>query len=324
VQLEQGNFQHGWSNYESRLQSEEHRRTGFRRDLQSVLRFEELQRWKGPTQSGIGRVAIWAEQGIGDEILFSTLIPDLIYSGTWFVYEIDARLIAAYRRAFPNASFVERSDPPAAELQNGDYVLAAGSLPRLFRTSCRDFERQPRALVQALPERVAHYRQELAALGRGLKVALSWHSARGHWWARRKNVALGSLTPLLQVAGAHFVDVQYGDTADERARVEAAAGVSIKRFDSVDHFHDLEDVMAILEACDLVITTSNVTAHLAGVIGKRTWVLFPGHRPPFHYWAHRGDHRSPWYPSVEIVSAPEPGDWTSVVRGVAQKLSRSI
>ena len=317
-------YRSGWEDYESRLQAPEFRKESFRREAASVVRFEERPRWQGPEHAVSCKVAVWAEQGIGDEVLFSTLIPELVQTHNAFVYEIDERLLAAYRHAFPGVGFVARSDPPNVQLLNADCVIAAGSLPRFFRTSPEAFARQPAHLVRAVRERVTYYRNELAKLGDGIKVALSWHSARDHWWARRKNIALSALSPILQLPGARFIDVQYGNTDDERSRVEAATGVRIKRFQSVDHLRDLEELMAILEACDLVITTSNATAHLAGALGKRTWILFPGDRPPFHYWAHRGDYRSPWYPSVEIVSTPERDDWTSVIQSVREKLSRSI
>jgi ADP-heptose:LPS heptosyltransferase len=128
----------------------------------------------------------------------------------------------------------------------------------------------------------------------------------------------------MQLSGAQFVDVQYGDTAPERRAVEAAAGVRVARFEEVDHFNDLEGVFAILEACDLVITTSNATAHFAGALGKRTWLLYLADRAPFHYWAHGGTHRCLWYPSVEIVTAPHLADWSSLIAQVTDRLRREV
>ncbi|MBI2297274.1 MAG: hypothetical protein HYU76_14860, partial [Betaproteobacteria bacterium] len=57
-------------------------------------------------------------------------------------------------------------------------------------------------------------------------------------------------------------------------------------------------------------------------LGKRTWLLYPADRAPFHYWAHEGNYRSIWYPSVEIVSAPHLTDWPALIRHVAEKLAR--
>jgi ADP-heptose:LPS heptosyltransferase len=113
--------------------------------------------------------------------------------------------------------------------------------------------------------------------------------------------------------------VQYGDTAAERAALERETGVKLLHFDEVDYFNDLEGMLAILEACDLLITTSNVNAHLAGVLGKRTWLLYLEDRPPFHYWTHDQNDRSLWYPAVDIVTLPAVPDWTGILRHVAQK-----
>jgi ADP-heptose:LPS heptosyltransferase len=133
-----------------------------------------------------------------------------------------------------------------------------------------------------------------------------------------------NFAPLLQLAGVRFVDVQYGDTAAERGAVEQALGVRLLRFEDVDHFNDLEELLAILEACDLVITTSNATAHFAGALSKRTWLMYLADRAPFHYWAHGGDHRCLWYPSVEIVTAPQLTDWSALAEYVARKLEQEI
>jgi hypothetical protein len=153
-------------------------------------------------------------------------------------------------------------------------------------------------------------------------VALSWHSTRKDWLVLKKNAPLVDLAPLLKLGGVSLVDVQYGDTASEREAVEKTLGLELARFDEVDYYNDLEEMLAILEACDLLITTSNATAHFAGALGKRTWLLYLADRAPFHYWAHGGDHRCLWYPSVEIVSAPQLTDWNALAEYAAGKLEQ--
>jgi hypothetical protein len=172
-----------------------------------------------------------------------------------------------------------------------------------------------------LPQRVAHYRGRLDALGPGLRVALSWRSSRTDRAGPKKNVALAQFAPLLALSGVHFVDVQYGDTAAERGEVERATGVRLVHFDEVDYFNDLEAVLALLQACDLLITTSNVNAHLGGVLGQRTWLLYLADNPPFHYWAHQGAYRSRYYPSVEILTSPGLRDWSGLAALAARKLN---
>jgi len=318
-------FEDAWTGYERRFEVRSFRNQHVRAAPASMTAFDSLPRWRGPAEATVGRVAIWAEQGIGDQVLFSTLIPELTRAGVALVYEMDPRLMGPYQRAFPGVRFVARQEPPREELQRADRVLRAGTLPGMFRRSREEFARQPTKLLTALPERVAEVRQRLATLGPGLKVALSWRSTRKDWWVTgKKNALLADLASLLRVSGMHFVDVQYGDTADERHAVQAATGARIARFEDVDHFNDLEGVLAILEACDLLITTSNATAHFAGALGKWTWLLYLADRAPFHYWAHGGTHRCLWYPSVEIVTAPHLADWASLVEHVRERLDREL
>jgi tetratricopeptide (TPR) repeat protein len=315
-------FEHAWQEYERRLKVELIRR-GIRADTASVALYEALPRWRGPDDA-VPEVAVWSEQGIGDQIIFSTLLPDLIEVGIPFRYEVDARLLPAYQRAFPRVRFVPLEDPPREVLQRADRVFLAGSLPGLFRTTRESFARQPARLLAALPERVAHYRKRLAALGSGLKVAFSWRSTRQDWMGAGKSAQLADLAATLTLPGAHFVDVQYGDTAAERSAFETAHGLRLTHFDDVDCYNDLEEVLAILEACDLVVTTSNATAHFAGALGKRTWLLYLEDRAPFYYWSHRGSHRCLWYPSVEIVTGLEYRDWPLLARAVAVKLATEM
>jgi ADP-heptose:LPS heptosyltransferase len=252
--------------------------------------------------------------------LFSTLLPELAGTEVPFVYEVDRRLLGAYERAFPAQRFVPQEEPPREVLQRASRVLLAGSLPRFFRTSVESFGRQPAKLLSALPGRVDYYRTQLAALGPGLKVALSWRSSRKVRSAPDKSAPLEQLAPLLELERTRFVDVQYGDTAAERGVAEVASGARLLRFDGVDFHNDLDEMLAILEACDLVITTSNATAHFAGALGMRTWLLYLADQAPFHYWAHGGSYRSLWYPSVEIVTAPHLADWRSLAAHAAEKL----
>ncbi len=316
ARLSRQDFSSAWPEHESRCAPGGYRNS-MRKQLPSVELFERLPRWRGPSHTVSGSVGIWCEQGIGDQVLFSTLLPELMASGQSFIYEVDERLLQAYQRAFPEVSFVALADPPAPELQTASAALFAGSLPGLFRPSVASFTRQPRQVLRAAPARVTQYRERLGA---EFKVALSWRSMRVGRLGRSKSVALADFAPVLAVPGVQCIDVQYGDTVAERTALAQMPGLRITHLDGVDCFNDLDTVLAILEACDLLITTSNANAHLAAALGKPVWLLYPAEQAPFHYWAHGGDHRCLWYPSVEIISAPELTDWPQLITHVAGKL----
>lgn len=264
------------------------------------------------------RIAVWREQGVGDQVVYSTLVPELAARGHAIVLEVDRRLVAAFARAHPDWNVVG-PDASSAPFARCTRQIAVGSLPRLLRPDAASFDAQPARLLAADPARVAAYRERLATPG-ARTVAISWRSfqpkGRGYM-QRKKSAGLAAFAPLAERDDLKLVDVQYGDTAAERAAF-AAAGGRLARIEELDLFDDLDGVLAAIEACDLAITTSNVTAHLAGALGKPTYLFYPAGVAPLHYWAPRADGRSRWYPSVRIVTGPQLDSWEKVIARVAQ------
>jgi ADP-heptose:LPS heptosyltransferase len=168
--------------------------------------------------------------------------------------------------------------------------------------------------------RVREYRARLAAAGAPV-IGISWRSfqpkLRGHI-ARKKSAPLEAFGALSRQAC--LVDLQYGDTTADREAF-ARAGGRLERLDELDLFNDLDGLLAAIEACDLVVTTSNVTAHLGGALGKRTLLVYLAAIPPFHYWVPRANGRSLWYPSVEIVTGPQVDRWERALELAAERIA---
>ena len=172
------------------------------------------------------------------------------------------------------------------------------------------FRSQPRALLAADPARARAFRERLARPGARV-AGMSWRSfqpaVRGHL-QRKKSAPLAAFMALSRRADLSLPDLQYGDTAEERGRF-AQAGGRLERLDDLDLFNDIDGVLAAIEACDLVVTTSNVTAHFAGALGKRTLLVYLRANQPFHYWTPDENGHSLWYPSVEIVTGRDLDTW---------------
>ena len=109
-----------------------------------------------------------------------------------------------------------------------------------------------------------------------------------------------------------FVSLQYGSTADEIKFVEKNIGIKIHTIDGLDIFNDIDGLVSLISLCDLVVTTSNITAHLTGAIGKKGMVLMPFSKGKIWYW-HSGVGPSLWYPSLELVSQSQMNDWTDPI-----------
>jgi hypothetical protein len=266
------------------------------------------------------RIAVWREQGIGDQLLYTTLLPELEARGHSIVLEADARLVPAFSRAHP-AWEVVAPDASQAAFAACTRHIAMGTLPKLLRPSLASFASQPRALLVADAARAAGYRERIGAPP-ARAVAISWRSfqPKGRGYVqRKKSMDLAIFRELSLSDSVKLVDVQYGDTAAEREAF-ARSGGRLTRIDGLDLFNDLDGVLAAIEACDIVVTTSNVTAHFGGVLGKETLLMYLSGNPPFHYWVPGADGRSLWYPSVRVVSSPELDTWEKLLARVHELL----
>jgi tetratricopeptide (TPR) repeat protein len=290
IALREQRFAEGWKDYERRFDTD---------PPQAMRRTLPLPRLTAESLSSARRVAVWSEQGIGDQVLFSTLLPELAERGIGAVVEVDARLLATYRRSLPSLEFTSRESSDR-DFAACDFEIPAGSLPSLFRNDAASFARQPRALLVPDEARVNEMRERL---GRGRYIAISWRSLQKgarRALAERKSIPLGFFASLANITGARLLDLQYGDVEGERAQFDAAHPGLLTRIEGLDTFGDLEGVLAAMAASERVVTASNVIAHLAGASGTQATLLYLRGWPPFHYWTAGLGERSIWYPSVSI------------------------
>jgi tetratricopeptide (TPR) repeat protein len=310
ARLTQGRFEEGWRLHEARFRT---------RPPATPRREIALPALAAGDIGRVSRVAVWREQGVGDQIVYSTALASLEARGQDFVLEMDARLVAAVKRAHPRWHVVAPQDSDAA-FAACDRQAPMADVAGLLRPTRESFEAQPRAFLAADAGRAGAFRERLARPGRRL-VGISWRSfqPRGRAYVgARKSAPLEAFAPLASRGDVRLVDLQYGDTAEERSRF---AG-ELARLDELDLFTDLDGVLAAIEACDVVVTTSSVTAHLAGAAGKRTLLIFLRGLPPFHYWTRIAGHRSLWYPGVEIVSDESIDSWAKAIERVNELLGR--
>jgi tetratricopeptide (TPR) repeat protein len=266
------------------------------------------------------RIAMWREQGIGDQLLYSTLLPEFAERGERFVLEVDKRLQPAFLRAYPSWTVVGPDESEAA-FSACDRHLAIASLPGLLRTTVESFDRQPQALLAADGARATTYRTRISRPG-VRTIGISWRSFQPSpraYLQKKKSGSLAAFLALSQREDLQLLDLQYGDTAAERAAFAQAGGL-LTHLDDLDLFNDIEGVLAAVEACDGIVTTSNVTAHFAGVLGKPCWLVYLRANPPFHYWATDESGRCLWYPSVRIVTDAAIDTWEKALAAVDERL----
>ena len=118
-----------------------------------------------------------------------------------------------------------------------------------------------------------------------------------------------------------FVNLQYGDVSQEIADLRDQRGVEVISIPAIDNFNDIDGFAALVDACDLIVTIDNTTAHLAGAMNKKTFVMLP-YVPDWRWMLDRND--SPWYPSMRLFRQPSHGDWNSVFKKIRKALLDDI
>ena len=108
------------------------------------------------------------------------------------------------------------------------------------------------------------------------------------------------------------VDLQYGDTSKERQSFYKKYGINLIKIKEIDNYDDIEGLAALIDACDFVVTVSNTTAHIAGAIGKKTYLMLPKGKGKLWYWSKEND-QSLWYKSIKIMEQKEIGQWNEVI-----------
>ena len=306
--LTQGALLPGWHKYEYRLLKKDAAELSFPFPL-----------WDGSSLAG-KTLFVTAEQGVGDEIMFSSCVPDAMREAECTVLECDARLVPLFARSYPGARVVARlatADGYPAELPAPDARIAIGSLPMFFRRDLESFPERSSFLIPD-PERVEMWRGRYAALGGGLKIGISWRGGKDALVRRARSIPLAEWAELAGLEGVHFVNLQYGDTRDEREAARRDSGLVVHHWFDADPLTDLDGLAAQIAALDLVLSVDNATVHLAGALGTPTWVMSPS-TADWRWMTDRSD--SPWYPSLRLHRQQAPGEWDTVMRTVRNELT---
>ena len=134
-----------------------------------------------------------------------------------------------------------------------------------------------------------------------------------------KSVYLKNLIPILKLKNVNFIDLEYKNSGIEKNEICKQIGVKINSVKEIDIFNDMLGLASIISACDLVITCSNLNAHMAGALNKKTYLLLPLGKGRLWNWGSTKD-RSVWYPSVKIFQQLKPGDWSDPIVKVKKEI----
>jgi len=266
--------------------------------------------WNGEPLAG-RRLLLWREQGIGDELLFLTCLPDLVAAGAEITLLASPRLVSLLERSFPMVRVLPDPQEPAV-LGEHDFQLGIASLPRWLRRDSVSFPAAPAPLLRPDPAQMAKWRPRLAEVPGELRVGLCWRSGLLTPERRRHYPSAAEVMGLLRTPGIAWVNLQYDDCADELDAFQRETGVRPATWAGENLRDDLESGVALLASLDAVVTAPTAVSSLAGAVGCKTWQMDSGSD-----WTVFGGVSSPWFPAIEVARTAAPGaGWAGVVERI--------
>jgi tetratricopeptide (TPR) repeat protein len=230
-------------------------------------------KWNGENISG-KKLLIWREQGLGDEILFSTCLLDVETLGLDVILECEPRLIEAYRRTFPNWQIRPEFVGVDNYSLNNDFDMHCplGSLPRLFRNNIDNFKNKI-SLFSASPYLKEKFAELIKPYTNKILVGISW---RGGMLTALRNDNYTSILDweeILKLPNCKFVNLQYGDCDNELLEAEKLFNIQILRWTDLDLKNDLESVMGLVSNLNHVVSVGTAISTIAPALGVHTILL---------------------------------------------------
>ena len=300
VYLSNGDFANGWDAYEWRWKA-----TNF--DSKYIQSSKPV--WNGVKE----RVLIWPEQGLGDQIMFSTLFAEFAKNCELAIFQVDPRLLPLFRRTYPEFYFIP-SNKWLAENEYDSHI-PMGSLPRYLRRSAESFSLATSKTLNV--DNIAKDKiRQAFRLGDKKLVGISWRSKNIDTGLRR-SLELEELMKTFEGKNVEFVSLQYGDTKEEIKNLFKATGIAVKTVDQIDTFTDIDQLASLIACCDEVVTIDNSTVHLAAAIGVRTHLLLP-FVCDWRWFAH--NHGSLWYRDLNVYKRDEVQNWADILPAVNRAL----
>lgn len=286
IYLYEGELEKGWAYYDygfgSLLPST---------SLRSTRKFVQ-PKWKGQTVTG--RLLVWREQGLGDEIVFSTCLNDLYSKETNVILECEPRLVQVYQRTFPKWHVRPESVNSDKFPLNNDFDVhfPLGSLPGLFRKNINNFKNESQLFTASsfiknkFAERLHPYKDKLL-------VGISWRGGLLTILRNDNYTSILDWKEILKLPHCQFVNLQYGDCEAELIEAEKLFGISILRWSDLDLKNDLESVMGLVSNLNHVVSVGTAISTIAPALGVHTILLT---RPS---WLMLGERdRFPWFDCV--------------------------
>jgi Tfp pilus assembly protein PilF len=294
VYLSQGKWDKGWKLNSASIGGK------FRKDIQ----YQEEPRWNGEKGQG---VVFYGEQGLGDEIMYASCIPDARADCREIILECDKRLEGLFSRSFPGVSVYGTRTQQGITWPHHHKIEARcpiGQLPEFYRQS-------PKACpgtsyLIADPERRIQWKALLDSFGKP-KIGICWSGGSKYNKPKDRAIGLEAMRPLIESIDATWVSLQYKDPTEEIKQT----GLPVHHWKRGCESDDYDDTAALVSELDMVVGVHTSVHHLAGALGVPGLILVP-HKTIWVYCL--PDNSMPWYASAKLFKQREGEKWVNTVK----------
>ena len=275
----------------------------FRKNIRKFIR--PIWLGKEPIKDKI--ILLYAEQGLGDIIQFCRYVPLVARLGAIVLFEVPARLFNLLRKIEGIRTIIKQGEA----IPKYDFHCPLGSLPYIFKTEETNIP-HPNKYLYAQDNITIQIKKQIEIINKDKRtiIGISWKT-KAQATGRKRSIPLKTLIKAFNLSDVHFINLQYGHTNMEIQEARKKLGASILQFKSIDNQNNIDGLASLIEACDLIVTIDNTTAHLAGSLGKDTRVLLP-YSADWRWLLNRTD--SPWYDSIKLYRQEKIDDWESALK----------
>lgn len=289
-----GNYKQGFLEYEWRFKKED----AEPRTFQSIP-------WDG--RSFINKkLLVYPEQGYGDSIQFMRYLPKVKNKGGVVILETH-KYLAPLLSGLPYIDKIVIHGEPSPQV---DYHIAIASLPHVFETTLETIPCRMPYLFR--PENEKSILVQTIEMMDGFRIGISWSGSPVHKENQNRSCPLSLFYPLTQIKGVVLFGIQKGPACNDIKQCKQIPVVDLS-----DLIHDFSDTATAIFHMDLIISVDTATAHLAGAMGKPTWIMIP-FTPDWRWMRDRTD--SPWYPSIRLFRQSEAFNFNDVMQKIEKTL----
>lgn len=303
--LEMGNWKKGWELYD----------IGYEAGARTPRQYVDLPKWKGEA----GRTLIvWGEQGLGDEIMFASMIPDLQRICKRVIFDCHPRLVDTYKRSFPGMEIHGTRKNYSLDWignSDADAHCSITTAAMYLRNSDSDFPGTPYLTGDEVVNARKQYRK-----GK-MRVGLTWAGGTHGTHQHARSFPLKTLLPVLE-QDCDFYSLQYqGTAAREVCALEEDYGIHLRHYPDLVENQNYDKTINFIASLDLVITVCTTVHHAAGALGVPTWTMVPS-EPAWRYGI-KGT-KTPWYANTTLYRQKKGEAWLSVVEQIAADLQKLL